>query len=224
MSSVFAGNPLQLEAHVLHPHTLHLQAKWQLPGCVAAAVSPNGCTLATVHQPTDQHLSSLHQPSSSVASHAVNESLKQEPATQRPAEPEAVSQQPAEHESVSQQPAEHEAVSRQPAEPEAVSQQPAEREYADPVAVDLPGEHKVSMHPLVTRADTPHQPLIHGAAANMPTAALTHLSDSKPAIWCWSSRQHMSISSGLPPWEAPVVIAKKRKLFFSFRLSISQKW
>jgi len=159
VSLVFAGNPFQLEAHVLHPHTLHLQAKWQLPGsCAAAAVSPNGCTLGTVHQPTDQNLSSLHQSSQSIAPQAINKSLKQEPATQWPAEPEAV------------------------------SQQPAELEYADPMADDFSEGQKVSMHPLLTRADTPHQPLIHGAASNTPTAALTHLADNKSAIWCWSSR------------------------------------
>ncbi len=159
MSSVFAGNPLQLEAHVLHPHTLHLQAKWQLPGsCAAAAVSPNGCTLATVHQPTDQNLSSLHQSSQSIASQAINENLKQEPATQMPAEPEAV------------------------------SPQPAELGYADPMVVDLPEGQKVSRHPLLTRADTPHQPLVEGAASNTPAVALAHLSDNKPAIWYWSGR------------------------------------
>ncbi len=149
MSSVFAGSPLQLEAQVLHPHTLHLQAKWQLPGsCAAAAVSPNGCALAIFHQTTDQNLSSLHQSSQSIASQAVNESLKQEPATQRPAEHEAVSQQPAEH------------------------------AYADPMAVDLPEGQKVRMHPLSTRADTPHQPLVDGAASNTPTAALAHLANN----------------------------------------------
>ena len=127
MSPVFAGNPLQLEAHVLHPYTLHLQAKWQLPGsCAAAAVSPTGCTLATVHQTTDQNLPRLHQSSISVASQAVIDRVKQEPATQWPAEPEVVSQQPAEH------------------------------EYGDPMAVDLPEGQKVSMHPLSTRADNLH--------------------------------------------------------------------
>ncbi|KAA6424772.1 MAG: hypothetical protein FRX49_05439 [Trebouxia sp. A1-2] len=107
------GNPLQLEAHVLHPDTLHLQAKWQLPGsCAAAAVSPNGCTLATVHQTTDQNLSSLHQSSQSIASQAVIDHNQQEPDTQWPAEPDAV------------------------------RQQPAELEYADPMAVDLPEGQK----------------------------------------------------------------------------------
>lgn len=149
-SLVFAGNPLQLEAHVLHPDTLHLQAKWQLPGsCAAAAVSPNGCTLATVHQTTDQNLSSLHQSSQSIASQAVIDHNQQEPDTQWPAEPDAV------------------------------RQQPAELEYADPMAVDLPEGQKVSMHRLSTRADIPHQPVVDGAASNMPTAALAHLADDK---------------------------------------------
>ena len=144
MSSVFAGNPLQLEAHVLHPHTLHLQAMWQLPGsCAAAAVSPNGCTLATVHQPPDQNLLSLHQSSQIFASHALNESLKQELATQRPAEPEAV------------------------------SQQPAERQYGDPMAVDLSKGEKVSMHPLLTRAasNTPAVALAHLTDSNQQSGA-----------------------------------------------------
>ncbi len=124
--------------------------------------------MATVHPPTDQNLASLHHSSQSIASQAINESLKQEPATQRPAEPEAV------------------------------SQQPAELEHADPMAVDLPKGQKVSMHPLLTRADNRHQPLVGGAASKMPPVALAHLPDNKPAIWWWSSRQHMSISSGLP--------------------------
>ncbi|KAL0040981.1 hypothetical protein WJX77_001111 [Trebouxia sp. C0004] len=107
------SNPLQLVAHVLHPHTLHLQAKWELPcSCAAAVVSPNGCALATIHQTTYQSLPCLHQSSESIASQAVNESLKQKLATQRPAEHEAVSQQPAEH------------------------------EYGDPMAVDLPERQK----------------------------------------------------------------------------------
>lgn len=45
------GQQQQLEVHVLAPNTLQLQAKWQLPpSCSAAAISPNGCSLATVHQ------------------------------------------------------------------------------------------------------------------------------------------------------------------------------
>ncbi len=30
-------------------------------------------------------------------------------------------------------------------------------------------------------------------------------------------------SSGLPPWEAPVMIAVKHKLFFSFKMTYQQK-
>ena len=150
VSSVCAGNLLQLEAHVLHPHTLHLQAKWQLPcSCAAAAASPNGCALATIHQTTDQNLPCLHQSSQSIASQAVIESVKQKLAAQRPAEHEAVSQQPAEH------------------------------QYGDPMAVDLTERQKVSMHPLSTRADNLHQPLADGAASNMPTIAFAHLEANK---------------------------------------------
>lgn len=39
-----------MQVHVLDPITLHMQASWQLPpNCTAAAVSPNGCLLATAH-------------------------------------------------------------------------------------------------------------------------------------------------------------------------------
>ena len=37
--------------HVLNAATLHLQASWQLPNtCTTAAISPNGCLLASAHQ------------------------------------------------------------------------------------------------------------------------------------------------------------------------------
>ena len=50
-SVVLGGQRQQLEVHVLAPNTLQLHAKWQLPpSCSAAAISPNGCSLATVHQ------------------------------------------------------------------------------------------------------------------------------------------------------------------------------
>jgi len=31
---------------------------------------------------------------------------------------------------------------------------------------------------------------------------------------------HAVVSSGLPPWEAPVMIAEKRKLFFFFHVVV----
>lgn len=40
----------QMQVHVLNPVTLHLQASWQLPNtCTTAAISPNGCLLASAH-------------------------------------------------------------------------------------------------------------------------------------------------------------------------------
>lgn len=39
-----------MQVHVLDSVTLHMQASWQLPpNCTAAAVSPNGCLLASAH-------------------------------------------------------------------------------------------------------------------------------------------------------------------------------
>lgn len=51
LSFSLAGQEDYLQVHVLDPATLQLQAIWQLPGtCTAAAVSPNGCLLASAHQ------------------------------------------------------------------------------------------------------------------------------------------------------------------------------
>ena len=47
----YAGQEDCFKVHVLDPATLQLQATWQLPStCTAAAVSPNGCLLASAHQ------------------------------------------------------------------------------------------------------------------------------------------------------------------------------
>ena len=73
MQTCHAGHQQQLEVHLLDPETLQFRSRSQLlSNCTAAAISPNGCSLAAVHQTLDSDLASLKN-ASSPSLHALTE-------------------------------------------------------------------------------------------------------------------------------------------------------
>lgn len=70
VTAACADQSSQTELHLLHATTLQLISKQQLPaGCTAAAISPNSCCIASIHQPAppdpestleEQHDPQLH--------------------------------------------------------------------------------------------------------------------------------------------------------------------